>query len=465
MATITIKRGDTLSQIAEETGIDIPTIQELNPDITDPNVIQEGQTIKLPEADQAMEAAQDPNVELEVTEEDIPDVISAEDFEVDLSEEMAEQERIRARIQKDLEPTTLERDVQQELLDVRERADEIEMEQKEELLELERGGIGTMAGFVAAGEALSQRDALKLEALQREESNLLERLGLRQEAREHRLKSNEQLLQNTQDRINMAFTIQDRIQQQRDRQEAREENLSNRQKANLEDMVNLISGVNPQELEPETQSQLANLSARAGIPFDVVMSRLELGYNQRIADIADGEKTLTTIGNEALNSILVDSQDENGMIDPNDFFKRAAEQGVDQETAVPYLNNAVEGASVVELRSIAEKAYAEAQPETPQEQAILNFATLSKSNGFTEDAAKDRIASLIADSAGIKISSTSSAFDQIKDKMPDVADLIDQAVWLVYNPEDERKGGFLGIGGTSRSEIERKFQEGIDLTK
>jgi LysM repeat protein len=42
-----VRSGDTLGKISEETGIDIDTLTQLNPDI-DPQTLLEGQRIKLP---------------------------------------------------------------------------------------------------------------------------------------------------------------------------------------------------------------------------------------------------------------------------------------------------------------------------------------------------------------------------------------------------------------------------------
>lgn len=47
-SSYTVKPGDSLSAIAEKTGVDIATLQELNPDI-DARTIQPGQKLKLKE--------------------------------------------------------------------------------------------------------------------------------------------------------------------------------------------------------------------------------------------------------------------------------------------------------------------------------------------------------------------------------------------------------------------------------
>ena len=47
-ATYTVKTGDTLGAIAEKTGLDVETLQELNPEL-DPQALVSGQKIKLRE--------------------------------------------------------------------------------------------------------------------------------------------------------------------------------------------------------------------------------------------------------------------------------------------------------------------------------------------------------------------------------------------------------------------------------
>ena len=47
-ATYTVKTGDTLGSIAEKTGLDVETLQNLNPEL-DPQALVSGQKIKLRE--------------------------------------------------------------------------------------------------------------------------------------------------------------------------------------------------------------------------------------------------------------------------------------------------------------------------------------------------------------------------------------------------------------------------------
>ena len=47
-STYTVKTGDTLGAIAEKTGLDVETLQELNPEL-DPQALVSGQKIKLRE--------------------------------------------------------------------------------------------------------------------------------------------------------------------------------------------------------------------------------------------------------------------------------------------------------------------------------------------------------------------------------------------------------------------------------
>lgn len=48
VSTYTVKTGDTLGAIAEKTGVDVQTLQELNPEL-DPQALVSGQKIKLRE--------------------------------------------------------------------------------------------------------------------------------------------------------------------------------------------------------------------------------------------------------------------------------------------------------------------------------------------------------------------------------------------------------------------------------
>jgi peptidoglycan DL-endopeptidase LytE len=51
--TYTVKAGDTLSGIAEKFGTTVAALLNLNPDITDPNVIHIGQVINIKQFSQS----------------------------------------------------------------------------------------------------------------------------------------------------------------------------------------------------------------------------------------------------------------------------------------------------------------------------------------------------------------------------------------------------------------------------
>lgn len=53
---VAVEPGDTLHRIAERCGTSVPALLDANPDIADPNLINAGQRLKLPPADEAVSA-------------------------------------------------------------------------------------------------------------------------------------------------------------------------------------------------------------------------------------------------------------------------------------------------------------------------------------------------------------------------------------------------------------------------
>jgi len=306
--TLTIEKGDTLSGIAEREGTTVEELSKIN-EIANPDEIQAGATLELPSIEETTETVNKPQEPI-VSDEDVPDELEAEDFNVDIQDTIEKNKKFQKKILDSMTPSEKEKEIKSQLQNVREQADKIELDQKKELLDLEKSGIGTMAGMNLAEESISRRDALKLETLQREESNLLDRLGLKQEARELRSKTAEKMIQFNTDNLNTMFKIQNRIRAREERQKEREEELTTNAQDTLNTIVDNLSGIDPTTLDAEAEARIAELAKQAGIPVSTILSRLQLDYDKRIADVAGVDKAVPQSANIIADQLLTTMKPE-----------------------------------------------------------------------------------------------------------------------------------------------------------
>jgi len=115
--------------------------------------------------------------------------------------------------------------------------------------------------------------------------------------------------------------------------------------------------------------------------FDRRFAHLLSPEEQKKLGITAGVEDGFTIGEENFDSIIQDIAGADGTIDPTEFFTNAQKKGITKDNAVTYLNSILEGASIVELRSLASASYTFITSEYMKD-TYEDLAQVAKDEGF-----------------------------------------------------------------------------------
>lgn len=156
-----------------------------------------------------------------------------------------------------------------------------------------QGGIDLIAeqtiplGFIVGQQAVVERRAQRaLQGLQAQESNLLTRLGLEEKKRGRITEAISTALGFKQKQFENQFNIIGAIQEE-------EQNVFNRAKSLNEVALNTLAtivdnfvGVDFEQLDPNTQNQLALMGQKAGIPIDLIQAGMKVANDREMAEQA-----------------------------------------------------------------------------------------------------------------------------------------------------------------------------------
>lgn len=199
----------------------------------------------------------------------IPDIIDSTTFTEsqntgtvfgDLQNLFNEMKSLRTDLINSLKPSEEEKTLQQQLIDLRNNANL-------SLLGIENQAIPMP--FIVG----QQREQLKL--YQAQEQNLIDRLGLTQEARETAANVASTGLEFLMSDIDLRFKVADKIQKQNEIAFNQAMQLSTQAKNNLALILDNFAGVRVNDLSAQDQAKLAQLAAQAGIPFDLISKGMD----------------------------------------------------------------------------------------------------------------------------------------------------------------------------------------------
>lgn len=220
---------------------------------------------------------------------DIPDTFTSEaltqpttrqDITSALAEFQRQQQDFQQRQLGLLGPSAAEQQLNQQLADLRAQADKQQLETKAGLLDIEEEPIS--AGAIGGRQQeFTKREALKLEAMQREETNLLRRLGLAQEARQAELTAVSQAGTFLQQSFDTQLKVQEMLQNQEDTILARADRLSTNARQTLATILSNFKGLDLEDLDLASQNQLAQLSMQAGVPLDLLVQGMKAVKDQQ----------------------------------------------------------------------------------------------------------------------------------------------------------------------------------------
>ena len=129
--------------------------------------------------------------------------------------------------------------------------------------------------FITGQQASIQRSAeAKLQNLARIETNLLNELGLEQEARAVKASVAQTQLGYLQTNLDTAFKVKQMIQQEEDSVFNRARALKSDAQATFATILDTMKGIDEADMSADQQKQLQDMSIAAGIPYSLVVSGL-----------------------------------------------------------------------------------------------------------------------------------------------------------------------------------------------
>lgn len=203
-------------------------------------------------------------------------------FTQNLSDYYDQVRPLREQYAKALTPTDKEKQLQQQLTDVRSQADAFKLQTEQDKLAEYQGQTLGFAGGRAA--ELDFKASFKNQEYALKEKNLLSELGLEQDARKMASQSLEQQLSFIADDFDLQSKIQDKFLAIEDDLFTRADKLRGESKDTLLSILDQLQGVNPDELPQQLKTQISDIAARAGIPEDLVQEALKTQYQKLVFD-------------------------------------------------------------------------------------------------------------------------------------------------------------------------------------
>lgn len=200
--------------------------------------------------------------------------------------------------------------------------------------------------FITGQQASIQRNAdAKLQNLARIEKNLLEELGLEQEARQVQASVAQTQLGYLQTNLDTAFKVEQMVQQNEDRVFARAQALSTSAQNKLTTILDSMQGIDENDMTTDQKKQLQDMADAAGIPYSLITSGLSnvkqqlLLKNSSMGGLSSSERTY-------LNQIQ-----DNARQDPN--IKNFADVRASYETARKAAESGGGAGDIVLMRMLA----------------------------------------------------------------------------------------------------------------
>jgi hypothetical protein len=189
-----------------------------------------------------------------------------------------------------LTPSQGETDIQNQLLAKQQQLGQFDIETQKGVYGLEGQGRGITAGLVSGQQAkLQQQRALDRTSIAQEESNLLTRLGLAQDARTAQTKTLETGLSQLSSNIELQQKAIEAINTQNTNVLNAANTLSDNARSTLTNILDKFAGLDFNTLDTASQQSLKNLAQSAGIDIGIVSAGMKA-----VKDQQDYENALNT---------------------------------------------------------------------------------------------------------------------------------------------------------------------------
>src|SRR3990167_864328 len=210
----------------------------------------------------------------EIPETISTDLLSKNITNNDIQKLITEQDDTRKKLLAAMSPTAAETNVQNQLSTLRGNINQVLASYEQGVVNINGQPI-PMPLLRGQAQALQEQTGVVLSNLQRQEANLLQSLGLEQDARGITLDALKTKQSFIKDDINLQFQIQDRIQAQKDRIEEQKQQMRKESRDQLELMVGMLGGLAFDDLDVQTQGEVSRLATENGIPISVLSNALK----------------------------------------------------------------------------------------------------------------------------------------------------------------------------------------------
>ena len=201
-------------------------------------------------------------------------------YETELADYYEKTKDLRAQLTAKMTPSEKEQELNRQVNDIKTEIQQRNLQlQKDKMAEYE--GTTLQFGQGRAAE-LSFKESFAQQELALKQANLLSELGLEQSAREMQSQSIEQQLSYLADDFNLQQQVSERIAASEEAVFQRADTLQKEAKNTLVTLLDGLQGVNPSEMSRESLAQLETLAARSNVPYDLILSALQV-QNQRVS--------------------------------------------------------------------------------------------------------------------------------------------------------------------------------------
>lgn len=225
---------------------------------------------------------------------DVPDVISTDTItemmkepvtETDFNTMLAEIQVKQAELLKLMVPGADEQATKAQINDIKAQVEKTLTELSMGLNNVEDQPIAMQ--FITGQQASIQRSAeAKLQNLARIETNLLNELGLEQEARQVQASVAQTQLGYLQTNLDTAFKVKQMLQQEEDSIFNRTRALKQDAQSALSTILETMKGIDETDMTSSQQKQLQDMAISAGIPYSLLTAGLSAVKKQMMAETA-----------------------------------------------------------------------------------------------------------------------------------------------------------------------------------
>lgn len=209
----------------------------------------------------------------------IPSTLVQEGFDQnktygDIQKLLGEQSKIREQVLSKMQPTQLETDLGKQLVDLRARADELQIN-RQAGIEAVRNKVMPLEFMTGQEKNINDTANTQLQSYAMQEKNLLSRLGLEQEGRKAGIEALTAAGQFITEDLNTQFKIQDILDKQEERVLQQANLLRDDSRETLTTLLDMFKGLDLEELDLGSQQQLATVAAQSGIPLNLLVTGMK----------------------------------------------------------------------------------------------------------------------------------------------------------------------------------------------